>query len=159
MIRLDLLNQSIEFYSLNSFSSICLYNTFTRQNILILAEIRLSRRALRPSGPFFLNQSIKLNNLNNLGSLWLYKVFNSKKIFKWRDIWLSGRALTPVGLFFFWNRWIESYKLSSLPSRCVKKIFTSKQLWIKTFKNFVNFFLSIFESRRASAPLERQNWK
>ena len=44
-------------------------------------------------------------------------------------------------------------------SVCVKKIFTSKKLWIKMCKNFVRIFSSIFGSRRASAPFEPQNWK
>ena len=57
------------------------------------------------------------------------------------------------------NQSIELNKLNNFRSICVKKIFTSKKLWIKMFYNFVEIFLSIFGSRRASAPLEPQNWK
>ena len=52
MIRLDLLNQSIEFNNLN-FRSLCFLKMFTSKKILISTEIRLSRRALRPVGLFF----------------------------------------------------------------------------------------------------------
>ena len=59
----------------------------------------------------------------------------------------------------FCNQSIELYKLINFCSICVKKMFTGKKLWIKMFKNFVEIFSSIFRPRRASVPLERQNWK
>ena len=67
----------------------------------------------------------------------------------------SLKARGPI----FFNQSIELNKLNNFRSICVKKIFTSKKLWIKMFQKFVGIFLSIFGSRRASAPLEPQNWK
>ena len=67
----------------------------------------------------------------------------------------SLKARGPI----FFNQSIELNKLNNFRSICVKKIFTSKKLWIKMFKKFVEIFSSIFGSRRASAPLEPQNWK
>ena len=52
-----------------------------------------------------------------------------------------------------WNQSIELNKLNNFCSICVRKIFISKKLWIKMFKNFVEIFSSIFGSRRASALL------
>ena len=67
----------------------------------------------------------------------------------------SLKARGPI----FFNQSIELNKLNNFRSICVKKIFTSKKLWIKLFKKFVEIFSLIFGSWRASAPLEPQNWK
>ena len=64
---------------------------------------------------------------------------------------LSMRAFRPVGLFYC-NYSIEFNKLNKR-SVCVKKIFTSKNLWIKMFKKIIEIFSSIFGSRRAPACL------
>ena len=80
-------------------------------------------------------------------------------------LWEIGRTkvrkiiIIIIIITIFWNQSIELDKLNNFCCICVKKIFISKKLWIKMFKNFVEIFSSIFGSRRALAPFEPHLWK
>ena len=68
-------------------------------------------------------------------------------------------SLNARGPIFFCKQSIELKKLNNFWSICVKNIITGKKLWSKCLKILSKYFRRFFRPRRASVPLERQNWK